>query len=90
MTQYVYWHAPLWEVLLVAAAAVALLAWLIIRILRRTNLTTALAAVKPELKDQPLFSFDFFAVNGECVQGERQSPAGELVFHDADTFPLVR
>jgi dipeptide transport system substrate-binding protein len=31
-----------------------------------------------------------FAVNGECVQGERQSPAGELVFHDADTFLLGR
>jgi peptide/nickel transport system substrate-binding protein len=26
-----------------------------------------------------------FAVNGACVGGERQSPEGELLFHDADT-----
>jgi ABC-type transport system substrate-binding protein len=26
-----------------------------------------------------------FAVDGTCVQGERQSPEGELVFHDAHT-----
>jgi peptide/nickel transport system substrate-binding protein len=26
-----------------------------------------------------------FAVDGTCVQGERQSPTGELLFHDADT-----
>jgi peptide/nickel transport system substrate-binding protein len=31
-----------------------------------------------------------FAVDGRCVQGERQSPVGELVFHDANTFPLER
>ncbi|MDY7079191.1 MAG: hypothetical protein SXV54_19935 [Chloroflexota bacterium] len=26
-----------------------------------------------------------FAVDGTCVHGERQSPYGELLFHDADT-----
>jgi hypothetical protein len=26
-----------------------------------------------------------FTVDGTCVQGERQSPEGELLFHDADT-----
>lgn len=26
-----------------------------------------------------------FAVDGTCVRGERQSPEGELLFHDADT-----
>lgn len=26
-----------------------------------------------------------FAVDGSCVHGERQSPTGELLFHDADT-----
>lgn len=26
-----------------------------------------------------------FAVDGTCVGGERQSPAGELLFHDTDT-----
>ena len=26
-----------------------------------------------------------FAVDRTCVQGERQSPEGELLFHDADT-----
>jgi hypothetical protein len=59
MTQYVYWHAALWEVLLMAAVFVALLVWLVGRILHRANLTTALAAVKPALRDQPLFFFDF-------------------------------
>ncbi len=29
-----------------------------------------------------------FAVDGTCVQGERQSPEGELIFHDADTNPV--
>ncbi|HPD41828.1 MAG TPA: ABC transporter substrate-binding protein, partial [Anaerolineae bacterium] len=28
-----------------------------------------------------------FAVDGTCVHGERPSPAGELLFHDAVTFP---
>jgi len=27
-----------------------------------------------------------FAVDGECVQGEREMPDGTLVFHDADTY----
>ena len=26
-----------------------------------------------------------FAVDGTCVQGEHQSPEGDLLFHDADT-----
>jgi peptide/nickel transport system substrate-binding protein len=31
-----------------------------------------------------------FAVDGTCVQGERQSPYGQLLFHDADTNLLPR
>ena len=26
-----------------------------------------------------------FAVDGACVEGERQSPHGQLLFHDAET-----
>jgi hypothetical protein len=26
-----------------------------------------------------------FAVDGACVEGERQSPYGQLTFHDAET-----
>jgi len=31
-----------------------------------------------------------FAVSDRCVRGERQSPAGDLLFHDAVTAPFVR
>ncbi len=31
-----------------------------------------------------------FAVDGACVQGELQSPEGELLFHDASTSPWPR
>jgi hypothetical protein len=58
MDQYVYWHAPLWEVLLVLLISLALLAWLVIRLLRRPDLAAALSAINPVLNDQPLFFFD--------------------------------
>lgn len=58
MGQYVYWHAPLWEVLAVALISLALLTWLIARLLRRPDLAAALSAVNPVLNDQPLFFFE--------------------------------
>jgi hypothetical protein len=54
----VYWHAPLWEVLLVILTGVALLGWLVVRLLRRPDLSAALLAINPVLNDQSLFFFD--------------------------------
>lgn len=62
MGQYVYWHAPLWEVLLVILISLALLGWLVVCLLRRLDLAAALSAIHPALNDQPLFFFD-------CVKG---------------------
>ena len=62
MGQYVYWHAPLWEVLSVILIGLALLGWLILCVLRRPDLTAVLSAIHPALNDQPLFFFD-------CVKG---------------------
>lgn len=58
MSQYVYWHAPLWEVLLVALISLVLLGWLVVRALRRPELSVALSAINPALGGQPLFFFD--------------------------------
>jgi hypothetical protein len=62
MGQHVYWHAPLWEVLLVILIGLALLGWLVVRLLRRPDLAAMLSAIHPTLNDQPLFFFD-------CVKG---------------------
>ncbi len=58
MGQHVYWHAPLWELLLVALMSLALLGWLILRAARRPDPSAALEAVHPALNDHPLFFFD--------------------------------
>lgn len=58
MSQYVYWHAPLWEVLLLVLISLMFLTWLVVRALRRPNLPAALSAVNPALNDHPLFFFD--------------------------------
>lgn len=85
MTQFVYWHAPLWQVLVVAATGLLLLAWLLVLALRRPGLSTALAAVDPALASQPAIYFDraggFVALNAgaEALLHEwRQSNAGAL------------
>ncbi len=62
MTQVVYWQAPLWQVLTVGVVSAAVLAWLVMRALRRPDPAAALAAVDPALERQPLFFFD--AVRG--------------------------
>ncbi len=58
MGQHVYWHAPLWEVLLVVLMSLVLLGWLVVCALRRLNLPAALSAINPALNDQPLLFFD--------------------------------
>ncbi|MEA3339274.1 MAG: hypothetical protein U9R15_04850 [Chloroflexota bacterium] len=78
MGQHIYWHAPLWEVLVAILISLAILAWFVRRALRSPNLEQALW--------QPLLVRRItFAVDGTCVQDERRSPYGELLFHDADT-----
>lgn len=58
MTQHIYWHAPVWEVLLLGLTGLALLAWLMWRAVRRPHPSAALSAIDPALNDQPLFFFD--------------------------------
>jgi hypothetical protein len=54
--------------------------------LRRQLVLNAQRTVLEQALWQPLLVRRItFAVDGTCVQGERQSPEGELLFHDADT-----
>jgi len=62
MGQHVYWHAPIWEVLLIALASLGFIGWLVLRALRRPSVSVALSAVSPALLAQPIFFFD-------CVKG---------------------
>jgi len=59
---------------------------------RQQLLLQAQRAVLEQALWQPLLVQRItFAVDGTCVQGERRSPYGELLFHDADTrrWPLI-
>jgi hypothetical protein len=58
MDQYIYWHAPLWQALLVFLVSVAFLGWLIRRVLCRPDLSSVLSTINPALSDQALFFFD--------------------------------
>lgn len=58
MTRHLYWHAPLWEVLLVVVISLAFVGWLVIRALRRPDLQAVLSGIHPGLGDQPLFFFN--------------------------------
>lgn len=58
MGEYLYWHAPLWEIVLVIAVSLALLAVLITRALRRPDPGAALDLIAPALNAHPLFFFD--------------------------------
>ena len=58
MDRYVYWHAPVWQILLMVLVSLAVLAWLTMRALRRPDVDTALFAVDPTINVHPLFFFD--------------------------------
>lgn len=58
MGQQLYWHAPLWEVLLVGLLSLVFLGWLLVLALRRPDLSATLTAINPALNDQPLFYLD--------------------------------
>ena len=53
MTQHIYWHAPVWEVLLLGLTGLALLAWLVWRAVRRPHPSAALSTIDPALKYPP-------------------------------------
>ena len=77
MNQHIYWHAPLWEVLLVILTSLAFLGWLLVRALRRPDLPAALSAIHPAMNDQPLFFFD--RVQGiTCVNNAAEQTLDEL------------
>ncbi|MFQ5616437.1 MAG: helix-turn-helix domain-containing protein [Anaerolineales bacterium] len=58
MMQTVYWHAPLWEVLLFGGSALLVFVWLAGRALRRSNFSEILTDFNPEFDMQSLFLFD--------------------------------
>jgi hypothetical protein len=62
MSQYVYWHAPIWEVLLITLASLGFIGWLVSRALRRPSVPVALSTINPALLAQPIFFFD-------CIKG---------------------
>ncbi|HPD40324.1 MAG TPA: helix-turn-helix domain-containing protein [Anaerolineae bacterium] len=58
MNRYMYWHAPLWEVLAVVFISLIFLGWLVGRALRRPTLSAALSAINPALSEPSFFFFD--------------------------------
>lgn len=86
MGQHVYWHAPLWQILSVVLASLALLAWLVRRALRRPHLPTALSAIHPALSDQPLFYFDH--VSGIIALNRATEGLLEDLSPSKETLPL--
>ncbi len=55
MNPQLYWHAPLWEVLLITLFGLTLLSVLLARALRPPKVSSALRAIDPILDEQPLF-----------------------------------
>ncbi|NUM48569.1 MAG: winged helix-turn-helix domain-containing protein [Anaerolineales bacterium] len=58
MAQNVYWHAPLWEVLLIGGSGLLVLIWLIWRAFRRPKLPDVLNEFTTGLEEQPIFFYD--------------------------------
>jgi len=85
MMQFVYWYAPLWQVIVVAAIGLLLLGWLLVLAGRRPGLSRALAAVDPALASQPAIYFDhaggFVALNAGA-----EVLLGELRLSDTDAL----
>jgi len=57
MTQYVYWHAPLWQIAFIITVSFVVLLWLIMRALHDPTISEALAAIEPTLNERPIFYF---------------------------------
>ncbi len=80
MTQYVYWHAPLWQIALIVTVSLMILLWLIMRAWRDPTLSEALIAVEPALDRQPFFFFS--RAQGIVYLNET---ARQLLHDDRDT-----
>lgn len=79
-----YWHAPLWEVVLAVLMGLVFLGWLVIRALRRPDLSAALSAIDPALNDQPLLFFD--RVKGiTCL-----NDAAEQILNNLPSHPVAQ
>jgi hypothetical protein len=57
MYQQIYWHAPLWQILLVGAFSLAMMIQLIVSAWRRPTPSEALAILDPILNEQPAFRY---------------------------------
>lgn len=57
MTQYVFWHAPLWQIVSIITISLVILLWLIMRVWRDPTMSEALIAVEPALDERPFFFF---------------------------------
>ncbi len=72
INQIVYWHAPFWEVLLIACFSLALLGWLTLRATRRPTWSDVLSEASPALERVPLFFFS----QSEGLQGLNATAQG--------------
>jgi len=55
LSQHIYGHAPVWEVLFIVLLSLTVLGWLAARALRRPDVRSALAALDPALDRHALF-----------------------------------
>ncbi len=80
MDRYIYWHAPLWEVLLIILIGLAFVGWLVIRLRRRPDLSV----IHPALDLSPLFFYDGIKgltfLNPAAEQILRDLPAAQRQF----------
>lgn len=60
MNEVLYWHAPVWEIVLVVGLSLLVLGWLVLRAFRSPNLGVTLSTIEPSLKNQPIFFFNRF------------------------------
>ena len=82
MTQFVYWYAPLWQVVMVVATGILLVFVLLWLVRQQPDVSAALTSVDPALGQQPVLYFDrargMIALNDggqdllEELQGEDQ------------------
>ena len=58
MTQFVYWYAPLWQVVMVVATGILLVFVLLWLVRQQPDVSAALISVDPALGQQPVLYFD--------------------------------
>jgi len=58
MSQTIYWHALLWQVLIVGLVSLCIIGWLVFYAMRQPKLSISLAQIHSSLNHQPLFFYD--------------------------------